>query len=116
MRPVILIIESRPEVAEALEEVVISASYSPVVRPHVDRLADLGVLPSAIIVRIANEGMGEPPHAAIGRLPPNRPPVIAIAWEQSEVDEARRLHCDVVLRAPDDVSRLCDALTSVVNT
>ena len=116
MRPVILIIESRPEVAEALGEVVISASYSPVVRPHVDRLADLGVLPSAIIVRIANEGMGEPPHAAIGRLPPNRPPVIAIAWEQSEVEEARRLHCDVVLRAPDDVSRLCDVLTSVIDT
>jgi hypothetical protein len=116
MRPVILIIESRPEVAEALQEVVVSASYSPLVRPHVERLADLGVVPSAIIVRIANEGTGEPPHAAIGRLPPDRPPVIAIAWEQREVDEANRLRCDVVLRAPDDVSRLCEALTSVVNT
>ena len=115
MRPIILIIEQRPEVAEALEEVVISASYSPVVRQHVDRLGDLGVLPSAIIVRIANEGSGEPPHAAIGRLPPNRPPVIAIVWEQSEVDEANRLRFDVVLRAPDDVSRLGDALTTIVN-
>ena len=115
MRPVILIIEQRPEVAEALEEVVISASYSPVVRSHVERLGDLGVLPSAIIVRIANEGVGEPPHAAIGRLPSNRPPVIAIAWEQSEVDEAHRLQCDIVLRAPGDVARLGDALTSIVN-
>jgi hypothetical protein len=114
MRPIILIIEPRPEVAEALEEVVISASYCAMVRPHVERLTDLGVTPSAIIVRIAFETIGEPPHRAIGRFL-DRPPVIAIAWEDKEVEEAERLRCEVVLRAPDDVGRLCDALTSVVN-
>lgn len=115
MRPVILIIEPRPEVAEALADVVISAKYSAMVRPHVERLADLATTPAAIIVRIAFEGIGEPAHAAIGRLPLNRPPVVAIVWEQKEVEEAERLKCDVVLRAPDDVGRLCDALTTVVS-
>jgi hypothetical protein len=114
MRPVILIIETRPEVAEALQDVVTSARYSAVVRPHVECLSDLDVTPSAIIVRIAFEGVGEPPHAAIGRLA-NRPPVVAIAWEDDEVAEAVRLKCEVVLRAPDDVGRLCNALSAVIS-
>jgi hypothetical protein len=113
MRPVILIIETRPEVAEALEEVVTSARYSAIVRPHVESLSDLGVTPAAIIVRIAFEGVGEPQHAAIGRLA-DRPPVVAIAWEEAEVAEAVRLKCDIVLKAPDDVWRLCEALTAVI--
>lgn len=115
MRPVILILEKRREVADALEEVVTSARYLAVVRPYLASLADLGATPSAIIVRITFEGVGEPTHAAIRHMPPNRPPVIAIAWEDDEVDEALRLKCDIVLKAPDDVGRLCDALTSVVN-
>ena len=67
MRPVILIIESRPEVAEALQEVVISASYSPVVRPHVDRLADLGVAVPRALLACDRSGAGfrdAPPRAA----------------------------------------------------
>jgi hypothetical protein len=115
MRPIVLIIESRPEVAAALEDVITSARYAPLVRPHVEGLSDLDVMPSAIVVRIAFEGIGEPPHTAIERLPPDRPPIIAIAWEDHEVAEAHRLGCDVVLRAPDDVSRLCDALTAMVD-
>jgi hypothetical protein len=115
MRPVILIIEPRPEVAEALADVVMSANYTPIVRPHVECLADLATTPAAIIVRIAFEGIGEPAHAVIARLPLNRPPVVAIVWEEKEVKEAERLKCDVVLRAPHDVGRLCDALTTVVS-
>ena len=114
MRPVILIIETRPEVAEALQDVVTSARYSAVVRTHIECLSDLDVLPAAIIVRISFEGVGEPQHAAIGRLS-KRPPVVAIAWEDDEVAEAIRLKCDVVLRAPDEVGRLCQALTAVVS-
>jgi hypothetical protein len=113
MRPLILIVETRPEVAEALEEVVTSARYTAMVRPHIDCLADLGVTPAAIIVRIAFESVGEPQHESVARLAP-RPPVVAIAWEEAEVAAAIRMKCDVVLRAPDDVGRLCDALTSVV--
>ena len=114
MRPVILIIEPRPEVAEALADVVMSANYTAIVRPHVECLADLATTPAAIIVRIAFEGIGEPAHAAIARLP-NRPPVVAIVWEENEAEEAKRLKCDVVLRAPNDVGRLYDALTTVVS-
>lgn len=112
MRPLILIVETRPEVAEALEEVVASARYDTIVRPHVERLSDLAAAPAAIIVRVAFEGVGEPAHASVARLS-GRPPVVAIAWEDEEVAEAMRLNCDVVLRAPDDVGRLCDALAAV---
>lgn len=112
MRPVILIIETRPEVADALEDVVTSARYEAIVRPHIECLADLDVTPAAIIVRIAFEGVGEPQHAGIGRLA-TRPPVVAIAWEDQEVAEAVRLKCEVVLKAPEDVGRLCEALSTV---
>ena len=113
MRPLVLIVEPRSEVAQALEEVVTSANFAAIVRPHVDRLTDFDVAPSAIVVRVAFESVGEPPHAAIGRLR-DRPPVIAIAWEDHEIEEAARLKCDVVLRAPQDVGRLCAALASVM--
>ena len=115
MRPAILIIESRREVADALEDVVNSANYVAVVRPHIESLTDLGLTPAAIIVRISFDSVSDPPHAAIERLPIDRPPVVAIAWEDAELREAQRLKCDVVMRAPDDVSRLCEALSSVVN-
>jgi hypothetical protein len=115
MPPSILIIEPRPEVAEALHDVVTSANYAAIVMSHVDRLSDLAVIPAAIIVRIAFEGISEPPHAAVGRLPVNRPPVIAIAWEDEEIAEAERLRCDVVLRAPNDVGRLYDVLSRLVH-
>lgn len=115
MRPTILIIEPRRDVADALEGVVNTANYVAMVRPHVERLADLEVPPAAIIVRIAFEGVGEPAHSALERLKPNRPPVVAIASEDEALQEARRLRCDVVLHAPRDVGRLCDALTRLVH-
>jgi hypothetical protein len=115
MLPAILIIEPRREVADALQEVVMSANYLPVVRPRMHRLADLGFTPAAIIVRVTFEGITEPPHAALADLPPHRPPVIAIAWGETEIAEAQRLGCDVILRAPDDVSRLLDTLTKIVH-
>ena len=110
----ILIIEPRREVADAIEEVITSAHYQAMVVPHLEQLGDLGVTPAAIIVRIAFEGVSEPAHAAIARLPPNRPPIVAIAWEEHEVAEAMRLNCDVVLRGARDVGHLCEALSRVV--
>jgi hypothetical protein len=115
MLPAILIIEPRREVADALQEVVTSAHYLAVVRPRIQRLADLGFTPAAIIVRVTFEGITEPPHAAIADLPLNRPPVIGIAWGESEVAEAQRIGCNVVLRAPEEVSRLLDTLTRIVH-
>jgi hypothetical protein len=113
MQPVILIIEPRREVASALEEVITSANYTARVIPHLERLADLGETPAAIVVRIAFEGL-VPAHAAIESLPANRPPVLAIAWDEEEAAEAERLKCDVVLRAHRGVSHLCEALKRVV--
>ena len=109
----ILILETRQEVAAALEDVISSASYTAVVRPHLERLSDFTVLPAAIVVRIAFEGM-EPAHAAIARLPPNRPPIVAIACDDEEFEEARRLKCDVVLRGARDVGQLCEVLHRLV--
>ena len=111
----ILIIEPRREVALALEGVITSANYTTMVIPHLERLADLGETPAAIVVRIAFEGI-VPAHAAIEKLPKNHPPVLAIAWDDEEAAEAERLKCDVVLRAPRGVSHLCEALKRVIGT
>lgn len=114
MLPTVLIIEPRHEVAVALQQVLASANYATLVRPHLERLADLGVTPAAIVVRIAFEGT-EPAHLVIGKLPPDRPPIIAIVWDDAEAAEAVRLRCDVVLRGPRDVSHLCEVLRRLVH-
>jgi len=116
MPPVVLIIESRKEVAAALEAAIEALNFMPFTVPHLERLADIPHPIAAIVVRVAFEGVGEPPHAAVARLPSNRPPVVAIAWEENELSEARRLKCDVVLHAPHDITRLCDTLTKLVGT
>jgi hypothetical protein len=115
MRPSVLIIEPRREIANALEDVVNSANYVAVVLPHLEQLSDLGVTPAAIIVRVAFDTTSEPAHAAIARLPAHRPPVVAIAWAPDEIAEAERLKCDVVLHAPGEVGRLCEALSRLVH-
>jgi hypothetical protein len=114
MPSTVLIIEARSEVAAALEAVLAAVNLAAVVVPHLEKLSDVEIAPAAILVRIAFEGVSEPPHAAIGRLPPTRPPVVAIAWEEDELEEARKLKCDVILHAPHDIPRLCETLTRVV--
>jgi hypothetical protein len=114
MPATVLILEARKEVSEALQAVIASANFIPVVVAHLERLSDLPVTPAAIVVRIAFESAGDPPHVALERLAPNRPPVVAIAWEEDELDEARRLNCDVILHAPRDICRLCDSLSRLI--
>lgn len=114
MQPTVLILEARKEVSEALQSVIASANFVPVVVAHLEHLGDLPVAPSVIVVRIAFESAGDPPHAALERLAKNRPPVVAIAWEEDELAEARRLKCDVILHAPHDICRLCDTLSQLV--
>ena len=111
MPPAIFILESHREVADALYELVASANYAAIVRPHVEGIEDLCPAPAAILVRVAFENASEPTHAGVARLPPDRPPVIAIVRADNEAAEAERLKCDVVLRAPGDLGRLCDVLT-----
>lgn len=104
----VLIIEPHDELATAFAEVVASSHYNPIVRRHLDALGDLGVTPVTIVVRIG--------HADLSKLPPGRPPIIAIASSDADVAEATRLRCEVVLRAPSEIKRLCEALHSVAVT
>ena len=96
MQSTVLIIEARSEVAAALEAVLAAANLAAVVVPHLEKLSDGEIPPAAILVRIAFESVNDLPHAAIARLPPDRPPVVVIASEE-----------DV------DVPRLCETLTRV---
>jgi hypothetical protein len=114
MQSTVLIIEARSEVAAALEAVLAAANIAAVVVPHLETLSDVEIAPAAILVRIAFESVSDPPHAAIGRLPPERPPIVAIAWADDELEEARKLKCDVIIHAPHDLPRLCETLTRVV--
>ena len=98
----VLIIEPHEELAAAMEQVVASADFTPIVRRHVQTLADIDVVPMTIVVRIG--------HADLSTLPPDRPPVIAIVSSDDEAREAARLRCEVVLRAPEDIRRLYEAL------
>jgi hypothetical protein len=98
----VLIIEPHDELATAFEQVVASADFYPIVRRHVDSLGDLGLTPSTIVVRIG--------HGDVSSLPPDRPPIVAIASSDADVAEAHRLHCEVILRAPAEIRRLCEAL------
>jgi len=66
MRPLVLIIEPRREVADALQDVLLSARFNVRVVSHLERLTDLVDPPAAIVVRIAFEGT-EPAHAAIAQ-------------------------------------------------
>ena len=116
MPPTVLIIESRTEVAAALESAIAQANLTPVVVSHLERLSDIPHRVAAIVVRIAFESVSDPPHTAIARLPQEHPPILAIAWEETELQEARRLKCDVVLRAPQDINRLCEMLTRLAGS
>jgi hypothetical protein len=101
----VLIIEPHQELAVALENVIACARYGTIVRQHVDLLADVGVVPLGIVMRIG--------HADVSKLPVDRPPIVAIASSDEDVEEARRMHCEVVLRAPADIKHLCEALRSL---
>ena len=116
MPPVVLIIERRTEVATALESAIAMSNLSPIVVQHLERLGDVPYTVAAIVVRVAFEGLGEPAHIAVEHLPSNRPPIVAIATTQEEIAEARRMKCDVVLQAPQEINRLCETLTKIVGT
>jgi hypothetical protein len=116
MPPVVLIIEPRKEVAAALESTIALSHFTPIVVPHLERLSDIPHAVAAIVLRVSFEGVGDPAHAAVSRLPHDHPPVVAIAWEEDEVEEAKRLKCDVVLHAPHEIGRLCEALLKLVGT
>jgi hypothetical protein len=106
MPPPILIIEPHRELANAFAEVVATANYLPLVRAHVQSLADLGVQPATIVIRIG--------HGVLPLLGPERPPIVAIATTEADAAEAERLGCDVVLHGAVEIRKLCSALERLV--
>lgn len=114
MPPTVAIIERHRELAIALEEVVTLARCTPVTMADVSELAQLADPPAAIVVRVAASLAANSPHAALGQLSrAERPTVLALASNDSDVAEAERLGCDVVLREPQQVRALYDALSDV---
>lgn len=103
----VLIIEPHDELATAIEKVIASASYAPIVRRHVDSLEDLDVTPATVVMRIG--------HADVSHWSRQRPPIVAIASSEEDVAEASRLRCEVVLHGPGEIKRLCEAVRSVVH-
>jgi hypothetical protein len=103
----VLIIEPHDELATAMEKVIATAHYAPIVRRHLDSLDDLGITPATIVMRIG--------HADVSRLPAHRPPIVAIASSDEDVAEASRLRCEVVLHGPGEIKRLCEAVRSVAH-
>lgn len=106
MPPSILIIEPHRELATAFAEVVASANYTPLVRPHVQSLADLGVQPATIVIRIG--------HGVLPLLGTDRPPIVAIAATEADAAEAERLGCDVILHGAVEICKLLSALERLV--
>lgn len=101
----VLIVEPHAEVATAFEQAIASASYVPVVRSHVESLADIGITPALIVMRLG--------HADLSHLPPDRPPILAIASTEADLAEASRLRCEMVLHGPREMRRLFDAVRSL---
>lgn len=111
----IVIVETHPEMAAAFEEVIACANFTPIVVAHLETLADVAVTPVAIVVRIDLDAPAQSPHEGLEHLPAGRPPIVAIAWTDDEIAEANRLGCEVVLRAPEEVKRLCAALLELTD-
>lgn len=112
--PTVVIVEPYKDFAAALQEVVSLARCQPVTVANIAGLSELPKLPAAIVVRVATNLPFESPHAGLGDMPRDqRPVVLALTSSDADVAEATRLGCEVVLREPQQVRGLYDALTSV---
>jgi hypothetical protein len=111
----VAIVEPYPDLAAALQEVVALANCHAVTMTNAGALSELPHPPAAIVVRIATNLPFESPHAGLEDLArTNRPVVMALASTEADVEEAQRLGCEIVLREPQQVRGLYDALTEVV--
>jgi len=115
--PTVVIVEPYKDFAAALQEVVALAHCKPVTIGNVAGLSELSKPPAAIVVRVATNLPFESPHAGLDDMHPDkRPLVVALTSSDADVAEANRLGCEVVLREPQQVRGLYDALTHVVKT
>jgi hypothetical protein len=114
--PTVVIVEPHRELAAALQEVVVLARCRAITFADFDELNGLPAPPQAIVVRID----GNPAHKAAmevgcGRLAPPRPKLVGLVSTDGDVTEAQRVGCDVVLREPQQVRALYDALIDLAS-
>jgi hypothetical protein len=115
--PTVVIVEPYKEFAATLQEVVALARCHPVTIADAAGLTDLAQPPAAIVVRVATNLPFESPHAGLAEMPRvRRPLVVALTSSDADVEEAERLGCELVLREPQQVRGLYDALTQVAKT
>ena len=115
--PTVVIVEPYQDFAATLQEVVALAHCYPVTIANAEGLNNLAQPPAAIVVRVATNQPFESPHAGLAEMPRvQRPVVVALTSSDEDVEEAERLGCELVLREPQQVRGLYDALTQVVKT
>ena len=116
MLPTVAIVEPHDEIAVALGEVAALARCHPVRVDDVAALVELASPLAAIVLRM-HATVSD--HASTKTLrefnQPARPQVLALASSDADVEEARRLGCDVVLREPQQVRALYEALKRVAD-
>ncbi len=114
MTPTVAIVEPYRDLALTLNEVVVMAHCTPVTLGSLDALPAMSPPPAAIVVRVATDSPFEGPHAGLGQIPrAARPMVFALVSSDADAAEATRLGCEVVLRAPEQVRGLYEALARV---
>jgi hypothetical protein len=112
MTPTVAIVEPRREFAVTLEEVVALAHCTPLVVDDFQELLQLPSPPAAVVVRITVTALLHIVRPQ-DHITAARPKIFALASTDADVDEARRLGCDVVLREPQQVRALYDALLAI---
>jgi len=111
MAPTVAIIEPHRDFAVALQEIVALAHCTPVTMSDFDELTQLPSPPAAIVLRITPKLPFDDLHVTLKDLPAlGHPKIFALASNDADVAEAERLGCDVVLREPQQVRALYDAL------
>ena len=114
MIPTVAIVEPDRDLAEPLQEVVVLAHCTPVTVASVDELAELTGAPAAIIIRIVASSQAPSPYKGLERMRADgHPTVLALTSSDEDDAEAERMGCDVVLRQPQQVRPLYDALTGI---
>ena len=112
MTPTVAIVEPHRDFAEPLQEVVALAHCKPVTVASLDELVELTGVPAAIIIRV---GARSPhPYAGLEQMRADgHPKVLALTSSDADDAEAARIGCDVVLRQPQQVRALYDALAGI---
>ena len=114
MTPTVAIVEPYRDLAEPLQEVVALAHCTPVTVASLEELAELTGVPAAIIIRVVASSLSPSLDKGLEQLrAEGNPKVVALTSSDADAEEAERIGCDLVLRQPQQVRALYDALTGL---